>query len=97
VRAAAARVPPSSPPHLFRRGAALGCSAGVAAAADRTIYEWEQSLDEVNVFITPPEGVVARMLDVKIDVMHLKIGLKGNPPFLDVRACTALRSVWCAK
>ncbi len=49
------------------------------------MYEWEQSLDEVNVYIAPPPGVTAAALDIKIEVSHLRIGLKGNPPFLDVR------------
>ena len=52
---------------------------------DRTVYEWEQSLEEVNMYIAPPPGITAHALDIKIDVTHLRIGIKGNPPFLDVR------------
>ena len=29
----------------------------------RTIYEWHQSLEEVHVFIAPPPGVTAKMID----------------------------------
>jgi hypothetical protein len=54
----------------------------------RTVYEWEQSLEEVNVYIAPPPGVTKHAFDIKIDVNHLRIGLKGNPPFLDV--CVAV-------
>ncbi len=36
-------------------------------------------------YISPPPGVTAHAFDIKIDVGHLRIGLKGNPPFLDVR------------
>mmetsp|Transcript_54091 Transcript_54091/g.89782 ORF Transcript_54091/g.89782 Transcript_54091/m.89782 type:complete len:157 (-) Transcript_54091:409-879(-) len=49
----------------------------------RTIYEWEQSLEDVTVFITPPPGVTAKMLDCKIEARRLTLGLKGNPPFID--------------
>ena len=32
---------------------------------------------------TPPPGVGARDLDVKIATAKLQVGLKGNPPFLN--------------
>ena len=51
----------------------------------RTVYEWEQNLEEVHVYITPPPGVRAKMLDIGISPTHLKIGIKGNPPFINVR------------
>ena len=57
----------------------------------REVYEWDQSLDEVNVYITPPAGVTASMLDCTITAHRIKLGLKGNPPFLDVRSRTARR------
>ena len=69
----------------------------------RTIYEWEQSLDEVNIYINPPEGdenlvmkrlryimpmfvigVTAKLIDCKITASHFKLGIKGNPPYMDV-------------
>lgn len=49
----------------------------------RTIYEWEQTLEEVHVYIEVPEGVRSKMLDVRITASQLRIGLRGNPPFLD--------------
>jgi CS domain len=49
----------------------------------RTIYEWEQSLEEVNIYINPPAGVTRSMFDIKISHNHLRIGLKGAPPFID--------------
>jgi len=51
----------------------------------REIYEWEQTLDDVNVYIKPPPGVKASMLDCKITSTHVSLGLKGNPPFINVR------------
>uniref|UniRef100_A0AAV1UN15 CS domain-containing protein n=1 Tax=Peronospora matthiolae TaxID=2874970 RepID=A0AAV1UN15_9STRA len=44
---------------------------------DRVIYEWEQSLEEVNVFITPPEGVTAPQIQCEISVNHVTLGLRG--------------------
>uniref|UniRef100_A0A7S1F8Y5 CS domain-containing protein n=1 Tax=Noctiluca scintillans TaxID=2966 RepID=A0A7S1F8Y5_NOCSC len=49
----------------------------------RVVYEWEQCLDEVHIFIQPPPGVTKYDLDIKITPRHLAIGLKGNPPFLN--------------
>jgi len=48
----------------------------------RKIYEWEQSLEEIHVYVEVPPGVRAKMLDVKITATQLSIGLKGNPPFI---------------
>ena len=32
-----------------------------------------------------PEGVGAKQLDVRITRQHLSVGIKGLPPYLDVR------------
>jgi hypothetical protein len=48
----------------------------------RTIYEWEQSLQELHVYIKPPPGVTAKMIECKIGATSMTLGLKGNPPFL---------------
>ena len=52
----------------------------------QTIYEWEQSLDEVNIWIRPPPGVTAQHLDIVITHEALRVGIKGNPPFLSEEA-----------
>jgi hypothetical protein len=49
----------------------------------RLIYEWEQSLEECNIYINPPPGISGDMVDIKISFGHLSVGLKGCPPFLD--------------
>jgi len=49
----------------------------------REIYEWEQTLDDVNIYITPPPGVTAGLLNIVIEPRHLRVGLKDTPPFLD--------------
>lgn len=51
----------------------------------RTVYEWEQSLEEVNLYIEAPPGVTADRIECKITPRHICLGLKGNPPFIDVR------------
>lgn len=53
--------------------------------AGRTIYEWEQSLEEVNLYIETPPGLRAESIDCKITPKHIRLGVKGNPPFIDVR------------
>ena len=50
----------------------------------RAVYEWEQSLDEVRVFIRPPPGTRGKDLDVSVTSRRVRVGLKGNPPFLDL-------------
>lgn len=49
----------------------------------RTVYEWEQSLSECNIYIQPPSGVTKHMLDIQLTYTHLRVGLKGAPPFID--------------
>ena len=49
----------------------------------RVIYEWEQSLEDVTVYVTPPPGVVPDMIDCRLTPQHLTLGIRGNPPFLD--------------
>eukprot|EP00743_Colponemidia_sp_Colp-15_P003072 GILK01003320.1.p1 GENE.GILK01003320.1~~GILK01003320.1.p1 ORF type:complete len:183 (+),score=22.84 GILK01003320.1:52-549(+) len=49
---------------------------------DRVIYEWDQDLNEVNIYINPPPGVRQKDLDIKIEPRRLSVGLRGNPPFL---------------
>mmetsp|Transcript_62062 Transcript_62062/g.71136 ORF Transcript_62062/g.71136 Transcript_62062/m.71136 type:complete len:179 (-) Transcript_62062:2295-2831(-) len=64
----------------------------------RTIYEWDQTLDEINIYINPPPIVLPKYradfekqlqpgqklpaLAVEIAVGTVTVGLKGNPPFL---------------
>lgn len=49
----------------------------------RKVYEWEQSIDDVNIYIKPPPDVTRQMLVVVMSPGHLLIGLKGTPPFID--------------
>ena len=65
---------------------------------DRVIYEWQQDLEDVHIYIELPpvfhKSVRAKMkkelqpgqklpeLDIKIECTKLTVGIKGNPPFL---------------
>ena len=49
----------------------------------RKIYEWDQSLQDINMYIEAPPGVRAKHLEIKFTATQLKVGLKGNPPFID--------------
>eukprot|EP01039_Chlorochromonas_danica_P003797 gene3797-4147_t len=49
----------------------------------RTVYEWEQSLTEVNIFIDLPPQVTKKMLDISISPNHLRVGMKGQSPYID--------------
>lgn len=51
------------------------------------MYEWEQSLEEVNLYIEPPRGLKAEQIECTITPRHLRLGIKGNPPFIDVGLC----------
>ena len=46
------------------------------------MYEWDQTLDEVNIYIQPPPGAGARDIECTITNDHVSVGLKGNPPYL---------------
>jgi len=63
----------------------------------RIIYEWEQSLEEVLIFIKPPPGVKALHMAITISPKRLCIGLKGAPPFMDENlggVCIVSESMW---
>lgn len=49
----------------------------------RIVYEWDQTLSEVNVYVPVPPGVRGRDLAVAVERRRLAFGLRGNPPFLD--------------
>jgi len=49
----------------------------------RTVYEWEQELTEVHIYITPPPSTRAKDIACSITADHLTLGIKGNPPYID--------------
>ena len=48
-------------------------------------YKWAQTLNDVTVTIPVPKGTKGKDLDVVIAKQKLKVGLKGQPPIIDVR------------
>ncbi|KAL0591959.1 hypothetical protein ABG067_000612 [Albugo candida] len=44
---------------------------------NQIIYEWEQSLEEVNLFIRPPPGIIASQIQCDISSTHVTLGLRG--------------------
>jgi hypothetical protein len=59
------------------------------------IYEWEQDIEQVDMFIQPPPGVTAKMINCVISEKHLVVGIKGNPPFIDVSGPKRKRNTTC--
>eukprot|EP00919_Chromeraceae_sp_WS-2016_P057998 GHVR01137564.1.p1 GENE.GHVR01137564.1~~GHVR01137564.1.p1 ORF type:complete len:166 (+),score=36.97 GHVR01137564.1:65-562(+) len=49
----------------------------------RTVYEWEQTIDEIHIYIQPPPNVYKEHFDIDITSKKVKIGLKNNPPFIN--------------
>ena len=76
-----------------RKAEAAGAEAGAAPAKyekrkafvhnGQTVYEWEQELEDVHVYVRPPPGVRAKDIDCAIGAQHVRLGLKGLPPFID--------------
>lgn len=49
------------------------------------VFEWDQTLEEVNIYITLPPNVPTKLFHCKIQPKHVEVGIKGNPPYLNVR------------
>lgn len=47
-------------------------------------YSWGQSLQEVTINVTVPAGTKSRFVVYELKKNHLKVGLKGQPPIIDV-------------
>ncbi|KAL6320336.1 hypothetical protein AAG906_007033 [Vitis piasezkii] len=52
---------------------------------ERKKYSWMQTLQEVTVTVPVPPGTKSRFIVCDIKKNHLKVGLKGHPPIIDVR------------
>lgn len=66
------------------------------------IYEWDQTIEDVNIYIQPPKYVLEKYqseikkqlqpgqqlpkLEIIIQAQHIKMGVKGNPPYIDVES-----------
>lgn len=56
-------------------------------------YSWTQILQEVSVSVPIPPGTKSRFVTCEIKKNHLKVGLKGNPPIIDVSGLLLLLSL----
>lgn len=80
---------PLSRPHAHRQ---IATKRLTYEYQGRKIYEWEQSLEEVHMYVEVPPGVKAKMLEVSITPSQLRVGLKGNPPFINEPFHTTVNS-----
>jgi hypothetical protein len=55
----------------------------IHCCAGETIYEWDQTLEEVNLYISLPDTLPSRLLYCTIKPQHVELGVKGNPPYLN--------------
>ena len=56
-------------------------------------YSWTQQLPEVNISVPVPEGTKSRFVVCEIKKDHLKVGLKGQPPIIDVSS-SVYKAIW---
>ena len=59
------------------------------------VYEWDQTLEEVNMYVEVPPGVTAKVLAVRIDTDEVAIGIRGNPPYLEHRLTERVKTEEC--
>ncbi|CDJ38395.1 nuclear movement domain-containing protein, putative [Eimeria tenella] len=49
----------------------------------RLLYEWEQDLTDVHIYLKPPPKTEAKEISVRISPNKLAVGLIGKPPLFD--------------
>ena len=59
----------------------------------QTVYEWDQNVEEVNMYIRLPLDVPKKLFACKIESKHLTIGIKDLPPYMNVSAQLALSRI----
>lgn len=50
----------------------------------RTIYEWDQTYSEVNIYVQVPPNIRAKELYCDVQPTTVRLGIRPNPPYLDV-------------
>mmetsp|Transcript_10917 Transcript_10917/g.32472 ORF Transcript_10917/g.32472 Transcript_10917/m.32472 type:complete len:160 (-) Transcript_10917:78-557(-) len=63
----------------------------------QTVYEWDQTFSEVNIYVEVPPGISSKALFCDITTSRVSLGIKGNPPYLahDLSAsCKKDESFW---
>mmetsp|Transcript_10110 Transcript_10110/g.17604 ORF Transcript_10110/g.17604 Transcript_10110/m.17604 type:complete len:157 (+) Transcript_10110:60-530(+) len=65
--------------------------------SSRTVYEWDQTFTDVNLYVQVPPGTPGKGLFCDIQVNSIKLGLKLNPPYLQGQLSGPVKvsdSVW---
>uniref|UniRef100_A0A2N9EH54 CS domain-containing protein n=1 Tax=Fagus sylvatica TaxID=28930 RepID=A0A2N9EH54_FAGSY len=63
-------------------GLTVHCGGGFAIRSEK-VFEWDQTLEEVNMYINLPPNVPSKQFYCKIQSKHVELGIKGNPPYLN--------------
>lgn len=58
---------------------------GLRGGAGQKVFEWDQSLEEVNMYIELPKNVPTKLIQCVIQAGHVEVGIRGHPPYLNVR------------
>ncbi|KAK8914414.1 hypothetical protein KSP39_PZI024117 [Platanthera zijinensis] len=59
---------------------------------EKKIFEWDQNLDELNIYIDLPPDVPKKLFYCKIVSQHIELGIRGNPPFLNHDLAAAVKT-----
>lgn len=51
----------------------------------KEVYAWEQTVDDVNVYVRAPQGCRAKDLEVDLRMDGIRLAMRGNTPYLDHR------------
>jgi hypothetical protein len=62
----------------------------LGAGAGQKVFEWDQTLEEVNMYIELPKNVPTKLINCVIKAGHVEVGIRGNPPYLNVRGSLSL-------
>ncbi|KAI3525636.1 hypothetical protein L1887_04572 [Cichorium endivia] len=75
----------------YQKMRTLAWLIGIKECLGQKVFEWDQALDEVNMYITLRKGVPTKLIYCKIQSTHVKVGIKGNPPYMNrMIYCTLL-------
>jgi hypothetical protein len=55
-------------------------------SSGQKVFEWDQTLEEVNMYIDLPKGVPTKLFLCTIQAGHIEVAIRGNPPYLNVWA-----------
>lgn len=75
---------PGSPPPEEREKADAEAKAKEQAEQAALPYKWDQTIKDLDITITIDAKYKGKDLDVKISRNALKVGIKGQEPFIDV-------------